>query len=138
MNIWEDFPQCRHHLPINALPSHRSSCRTIIIGSCNLSNSTRQIPNMSQFPRMAFQRLKDISKASHRALSSSWLTFSMVESWMPEPMLWMLWTRDVTMATARWGPDGANPHTVSTLSPPTLIVPQTKFINLLRRRFALR
>ena len=38
----------------------------------------------------------------------------------------------------RWGPDGANPHTVSTLSPPTLIVPQTKFINLLRRRFALR
>ena len=48
--------------------------------------STPTTTNMCQFLRMAFQRLfllKDISKASHRALSSS-LTFSEEESWMLE------------------------------------------------------
>ena len=97
--------------------SHRSS--TPIINSCNLSNKSSHpyhATNLWQFLRMAFQRLfllKDISKASHSALSS-WLTFSMAESWMLELGDVMeacvdAVARRLTMATAipRTAPDGS-------------------------------
>ena len=72
---------------------------------------------MWQFLRMVFQRLfllKHISKASHSALSS-WLTFSMAQSWMLESMWWGL----VDAAVLQWQPlsnppqkrpDGATPQ----------------------------
>ena len=98
--------------------SHRSS--SPIISSCNLSNKSPHpyhATNLWQFLRMAFQRLfllKHFSKASHSALSSSWLTFSMAESWMLELGDVMeacvdAVARRLTMATAipRTAPDGS-------------------------------
>ena len=108
--------------------------------------STLTTTNMCQFLRMAFQRLfllKDISKASHRALSSS-LTSSEEESWMLE-------VGEVMEACGCCGPASYNGNRYpqnstrwllhSTMSPPpapTPIAHQTKCINLLRHRFALR
>ena len=121
-------PGSSSHQCVRNLIAHVARSSAAVISPTNLRNSPQRwihIPithhtittNMWQFLRMAFQRLfllKHFSKASHSALSSSWLTFSMAESWMLELGDVMeacvdAVARRLTMATAipRTAPDGS-------------------------------